>query len=101
MKRIWPLATVGIVAFVAFVLVTLPARIVLSRLDAYGVQAGGVSGTIWRGTAQVLQVRGANLGRVNWSLHALPLLLGRLSVDVKATRTDGSVRTQLTASPTR
>jgi general secretion pathway protein N len=101
MKRIWPLATLGIVAFVALGLITLPAKVVLSRLGSYGVQAGGVTGPVWNGTAQVLQVRGANLGRVNWKLHALPLFIGRLSIDLRATRSDGSVQTSLTASPSR
>ena len=101
MKRIWPLATLGIVAFVAFGLATLPAKVVLARLGGYGVQAGGITGSVWRGTAQVLQVRGANLGRVTWNLHALPLFIGRLSVDLRATRSDGSVQASLSASPSR
>ena len=101
MKRIWPFAALGLVALVAFAVVTLPARAVLSRLASYGVEAAGISGTVWRGSAQVLQVRGANLGRVSWSLHPLPLFMGRLSVDLKAVRPDGSIETSITVSPSR
>jgi general secretion pathway protein N len=101
MKRIWPLAALGVVAFIVFAVASLPADVVVSRLAPYGVQADGVSGTVWRGAAQVLQVRGANLGRVTWSLHPLPLFIGRLSADVRMTRADGSVQTKLSASSGR
>lgn len=100
MKRLWPLVALGVGAFVIFALVTLPAGVVLSWLNSSGVTAGGVSGTIWNGRAQVLQVQGAHIGSVEWKLHILPLFTAHASADVKVTRIDGFATTQLSASPT-
>lgn len=100
MKRLWPLIALGVCAFIIFAVTTLPAAVVFSWLGSTGIHAGGVSGTIWNGRAQVLQIQGANIGGVEWKLHALPLLTAHLSADVKVTRIDGFATTQLSASPT-
>jgi general secretion pathway protein N len=100
MKRLWPLVALGVGAFLIFAVVTLPASIVVSWLDSSGVYAGGVSGTIWNGRAQVLQVQGVNVGGVEWKLHALPLLTAHANADVKVTRIDGFAQTQLSVGPT-
>lgn len=100
MKRLWPLAALGAGVFVICAVVTFPARIVTSWLASSGIYAGGVSGTIWNGRAQVLQVQGANIGGVEWKLHALPLLTAHASVDVKVTRIDGFAQAQLSVGPT-
>jgi len=99
MKRLWPLIALGVGAFVILALVTLPASIVLSRLGSTGVTASGVSGSIWNGKAQVLQVRGANVGSVEWDLHVLPLFTLHLSADVKVTRTDGFAASAVSVGP--
>ena len=83
MKRAWPLLTLGIVAYVVFAVVTLPAGVVLSRMASSGISTDGVSGTIWNGHAQVLRISGAHLGSVGWDLHALALFTGRLVADVE------------------
>lgn len=99
MKRLWPLIALGVGAFVVFALVTLPASIVLSRLTSAGVNASGVSGSIWNGKAQVLQVQGMNVGSVDWNLHVLPLFTLHLNADVKVTRVDGFAQTALSVGP--
>ena len=43
MKKWWPLLALGIAAFLAFALFTLPANVVLSRLESLGVRTGGRS----------------------------------------------------------
>src|SRR5262245_50850502 len=100
MKRLWPLVVLGVGAFLLFAIVTLPASVVLSWLGSSGVYAGGVSGSIWNGRAQVLQVQGANIGSVEWKLHALPLLTAHANADVKVTRIDGFAQTQISVGPT-
>jgi general secretion pathway protein N len=97
MKRLWPLVALGIGAFILFALATFPASVVLSRLDSAGIGAAGVSGSIWNGRAQVLQVGGAAIGSVEWKLHVLPLFTGRANADVKVARADGFANTQLSA----
>jgi general secretion pathway protein N len=99
MKKWWPLLTLGIVAYIVFAMVTLPAAVVLSRLESSGVSTAGVSGTLWKGRAQVLRVAGANLGRVSWDLHVLALFTGRLTAAVELKRTDGFARTLFAATP--
>jgi general secretion pathway protein N len=96
MKRVWPLLALGLGAFSLFALFTLPASVVLSRLTSSGVTVGGVSGTIWKGEAQVLQVNGVHIGGIAWKLRLLPLLTLRASADIKVTRTDGFAQTTLT-----
>ncbi|MFC4307536.1 type II secretion system protein N [Steroidobacter flavus] len=100
MKRLWPLVALGVGAFILFAVVTFPASVVMGWLGSSGVQAGGVSGTIWNGRAQVLQVQGANIGSVEWKLHALPLFTLHANADVKVTRIDGFAQTQLSVGPT-
>ena len=97
MKRLWPLVALGVGAFVLFALVSFPASVVLSWLDSTGVTAGGVSGTIWSGRAQVLQIQGVHVGSVEWKLHILPLFTAHANADVKVTRIDGFATTQLSA----
>jgi general secretion pathway protein N len=99
MKRLWPLIALGVGAFVILALVTLPASVVLSRLGSAGITASGVSGSIWNGKAQVLQIRGTNVGSVDWDLHVLPLFTLHLNADVKVTRTDGFAAAGLSVGP--
>ena len=99
MKRVWALVALGVVAFVLFALFTLPAQVVLSRLESAGVHTAGVRGTIWNGEAQVLVVSGVRVGAVKWDLHVLPLFAARATADLKITRVDGFLETHLTAAP--
>jgi general secretion pathway protein N len=88
MKKLWPLLALGVGAYLAFALYTLPASVALDRLAPYGVHAAGIEGTAWRGRAQVVQVSGIDLGRLEWDLHVLQLLTARLVTDIKLTRSD-------------
>lgn len=99
MKRIWPLAALGIAAYILFALFTLPASILVSRLAPFGIMAAGVDGTVWKGRAAVLQAGNTHLGSVTWDLHALSLFLARLQADVKLTRVDGFAQTTFIAMP--
>lgn len=98
MKRLWPLLFLGILAYLVFAITTLPATLLTSRLGAYGINAAGVSGTLWKGRAQVLQVAGTQLGSVSWDLHALALFTARLQADVEMNRSDGFARGMVTVS---
>jgi general secretion pathway protein N len=93
------LVVLGVLAFVIFALATLPARVVLGRLASSGVQASGVSGTVWNGQAQVLTVAGARIGSVAWRLRVLPLFTGRASAQVDVKRVDGFLESGVSASP--
>lgn len=99
MKKTWLLVALGLLAYVVFALITLPASVVASRLQALGVNAGGVTGTAWNGSAQVVQIGQINLGALTWKLHILPLFTLRAVADIKVTRSDGFA--QGTVSATR
>jgi general secretion pathway protein N len=89
MKRLWPLATLGIVAYLVFALVTLPASVIVDRVQSPGVTIAGVDGTVWNGSAEVVRIGATHLGSLTWKLHALPLLTLRGKADIKLSRTNG------------
>ncbi|MDP5030406.1 type II secretion system protein N [Paraglaciecola sp.] len=75
----------GILVYLIFLLIKLPATQVLSRLTLPpDVNLQGVSGTIWQGQAISATVQGLPLQHVQWSLNFLPLLMGQISADVSA-----------------
>ncbi|HKQ81731.1 MAG TPA: type II secretion system protein N [Steroidobacteraceae bacterium] len=88
MKRGWVLTLLGLFAFLILLVVTLPARVLLGRIP--GVEASGVSGSIWSGRAAMLSVQGFALGPTEWRLFALPLLRGRLDIDAKISPPNGN-----------
>ena len=89
MKKVWPLIALGLVAFLLFALVTLPAGIVLSFVHPPGVTLAGVSGTLWKGRAQAVRSGATHVGSLEWDLNVLSLFTGKLGADVKVTRSDG------------
>jgi general secretion pathway protein N len=89
MKKWGWLIALGVAAYLVFALVTLPASVLLAPFRSAGVSAAGVEGTAWKGRAQMLQIQGANVGAVEWDLHALALLALKLRADVKITRSEG------------
>ena len=69
----------GLLAVSVFVVATLPAGVLVGRLEPHGVTADAVGGTIWSGRAQGLSARGASIGDLQWSLRPLGLLRGALA----------------------
>ncbi len=94
MKLRWLIA-LGIVAYLVFAIVTLPASVLLDRFRDAGLTAAGVEGTAWKGRAQLLQIQGVNVGSVEWDLHALALLALKVRADVKVTRGEGFLQSQV------
>lgn len=81
------LLALGIVAFILSLIATVPAQIAGRYLPA-NVQASGLQGTLWRGQASRLRVRGFDLGEVTWDAHPLALLVGRLQSEIGINRPD-------------
>lgn len=74
---------VGILFFVICLLATLPASHILHRIPvANNMQMAGVSGTIWSGKIQQINVNGVQLSPLRWSLSGLGLITGKASLDV-------------------
>jgi len=79
----------GVLAYVVFALVTLPASVVIPRVQPQGVTLAGLDGSVWNGSAEVLQVGGIHAGSIEWDLHVLQLFGLRAAADIKLKRTDG------------
>lgn len=97
MKSIWKLLCLGIVVYLVFLIVTLPAQFIFDRLSKRGVQTVAVSGTVWKGQATGLHVGVLNLGHLQWNLKVWPLFAGSLNADLKLERGDGFAEMQASA----
>ena len=91
------LIATGVCVFLFFVLIGVPARVIGSLLPDDTVVVMGTSGTLWNGSAQSVQVAGIQLREVKWDLHALPLLIGRVSLTLDAKWSNGFVRGDVAA----
>ncbi len=76
----------AIIAYCTFLIATVPAAPVLSRLeDRLAVTFANVTGTLWSGRAGTVYTRrNITLNNVQWSFQPLRLLLAKASVKVNA-----------------
>ncbi|MBN1237164.1 MAG: type II secretion system protein N [Gammaproteobacteria bacterium] len=90
----------GIGAYLAFVLSSMPAAVGYRLLNAVSpdtVRLSGIEGTVWSGRAALGSAAGLPLRDVTWRAQALPLLLGRVAAHVQARLSDGFVETDVRA----
>ena len=95
MRKALPLVAAGITAFALTLLATLPAGVV-ARFLPPAITLGMTDGTLWKGSADALAVRGQPLGGLQWTLRPLSLLIGRLAFDGKLIRSDGQASGRVT-----
>ncbi len=74
----------GAVAYLGFLVATLPAEQLLGALRGQlkGVYLQNVGGTVWRGRIGQLQVADQRFEQVRWTTRPLSLLTGALAFDV-------------------
>lgn len=84
-RRILLFSGVGIVAYVLFLALTLPAAVLFDWvLPAQGsVTVVAPQGTPWHGHADQLRIDDAPIGRINWSVHPWALFTGQLDYDLR------------------
>ena len=104
--RLPVLAALGVAAYLAFLLATLPASIAARALaaSAHGLAIHDASGTIWNGAARAtVATPGGRVAfdRVAWRLLPARLLSGRIAFDVTATAPGLEERLEAARSPTR
>jgi general secretion pathway protein N len=92
------LLALGVGAFVLMLIVTLPAQVVLGQLGKLGIEATGVSGSVWNGQAAMIRIRQAPLGQLRWDLHVLELLTGRASATVALRQAEAFVEGDVSAA---
>lgn len=97
MSRPRLLVALGVGAFLLLLVVTLPAQLVMGRLGNLGVEAIGVSGSVWKGQAAMVRVRTVPLGQLEWDLHVLKLLTGRASATVAVRQGDSFAQGDVSA----
>ena len=73
----------ALLLFLLTVIVRLPARWVLPMMSGT-LSCEDAGGSIWHGSCERLVVADTTLGPVSWTLHALPLLIGRLDAQVNS-----------------
>lgn len=92
----WLLA--GVVAYLLFALITLPANFLIARLAGRGIHTSSVSGSLWHGQVTGLQVGVLNLGNAEWRMRFLPLLTGKLAADLRMTQSNGFAQARVSAA---
>jgi general secretion pathway protein N len=95
MDRRFVLAGAGAAAFLLTLVARVPASIALAWFAPEGMQATGVSGTLWSGFATGLVAGPVRLSESDWTLSPLALLAGRatgtLSTRIGEASFDGNV----------
>ena len=89
-----------IFGYATFVAVNMPASSALKLLRPYGITVTRSSGSLWHGNAVGLRSKELNIETLEWQIHPLNLLIGKLSTDVKAKLTDGVVQGNISRSLT-
>jgi general secretion pathway protein N len=99
-RRIILLALLGLMAYLLFLLASLPAAHAWSLVEGkLPAQAFGLSGTIWDGRAAAIQQGARRLDDVHWDLAPWRLLTGQLEADVQARLPGGRLRSEIALSP--
>ena len=97
-RRTGWLIALGVLALLAFVVVTLPAAVLAGPLRRAGINATGFDGSVWSGTARGCAWRGAPLGDLAWTLRPLRLLSGRAAGHAQLSRAGGSLASDFDVS---
>ncbi len=88
---------IAVVAALGFVIAFLPASLALRFLPA-DMSVTEAGGTLWHGSFTGLGLKGRPAGDVEWRLHPLPLLTGRLSATARWVNQDMTLDAEITAS---
>jgi len=90
--RRWVLVTAGLLALVAGLVASFPARLALAWFAPPQVRAWGVEGTIWEGRAAELALQQRALGALAWQARPARLLALQPTWDLDLERADGYLR---------
>lgn len=75
----------GLIGLIAM----LPARVGYHTFLEPHIPVSGIEGTIWRGTAAETSINGVYLRDIEWKLHPLAILTGKLAYAVSASSVSG------------
>ncbi len=100
----WRYVLIGLLAYIAFLLVQFPADRAYAWWKAgpgaqQPVVLTGLSGTVWQGRAQRALIDGQRLDGLAWHLKPWTVLLGKLALDYEVRLNDGFMRGAVAADP--
>ena len=94
MKRgIW-IALLAALAFAVILIARMPAAWLFPSRGPWG-SCASVEGSLWSGVCGGLRVQGTPVGDVNWQLHPLRLLTGRLAARIAIARGTSTLTAQV------
>jgi len=94
------LVLITIFMYLFFLVLTLPASVVVSWLTLpANTKIANPSGSIWLGKAESIRYSGVDLGALEWELHPLSFFLGELSADVSIIKNKEYFRSEVSLSP--
>ncbi len=88
----------GLLAFLAFMVILLPAPVMMRWMPPQ-VSLSGLEGTLWKGRAQQLHLQGHTLGALQWDCNLLRILLLQWACEVSLQPAGGGVLMQVTRYP--
>ncbi len=86
---------IGLLTFVAGMVLMFPARVAYHLFVSEGAQLGGIEGSIWSGSAREMTVGGLYLRDVRWRMHPLRLFTGKLGFSIEGTPGNGFIEADL------
>lgn len=85
------LIAIGLVTFIAGLIVVFPARVAYHWFAPEQIAVGGISGSVWSGTAQNASSSGVYVTNLSWRFKPLRLFTGKLAYAVAARPATGFV----------
>lgn len=83
MRRYLPALGLGLVFYLLFLLISIPATVASQWFAPAQLRLAGVQGSLWNGSAQVVQLEQYQLQQVQWRLQPAGLLRARLHYALK------------------
>jgi general secretion pathway protein N len=91
------LLLVGLLTFVAAVILMFPARVAYDWFAPPAVQLSGLEGTIWSGSAAQVSASGLYLRDLKWRLRPLRLVTGKVAASFEASPSSGFLEADIAA----
>lgn len=85
------LITIGVLTFIAGIILFFPARVAYEWFAPPGLSLSGISGSIWRGGAREAIVNDVYLRGLQWEFHPLDLANLRLGYAVRTNLVSGFI----------
>lgn len=94
----WRPLLVGLCTFVVGMLIFFPARVAYQWFAPPALVVGGISGSVWSGSAAEAAVAGVYLRNLRWRINAAALFSGDLSYSIAASPVNGFVEATVALS---